>query len=108
MMLGENIKAEEALRIGLLNKVVPSDRPIEEAKALAEGLAERPPIALKYAKAALNLSSQAPLSLGLKLESEALGIVASSKDAFEGISAFFEKESLSLKESSFINPLYRA
>ncbi|MEM1537743.1 MAG: enoyl-CoA hydratase/isomerase family protein [Candidatus Nezhaarchaeales archaeon] len=91
VMLGERIKAYEALKLGLLHRVVASGKLMEEVKALAKKLAEGPPIALKYAKYVLNFGSQAPLDIGLKMESEALGIIASTKDVAEGISAFFEK-----------------
>ncbi len=91
VMFGERISAQEALRIGLIDKVVSKDKFEEEVEALVKKLVEGPPIALKYAKYTLNFGSQAPLDVGLKVEAEALGILASTNDAAEGISAFFEK-----------------
>ena len=64
VMLGERIKADEALQMGLVDKVVPFEKLREEAKALAQKLCEGPPIALKYAKHALNFGSQVPLDVG--------------------------------------------
>lgn len=91
VMLGDRIKAEEALKIGLVHRVVPRDKLIEETKALAKNFVEGPPIALKAAKQALNYATQVPLEVGLKFESEAFGIVLSSKDVMEGVSAFMSK-----------------
>ncbi len=91
IMIGDQITAQEALEIGLLNKVVPMDKLDEEVKAFAKRFVEGPPIALKYAKHALNIGTQVPLEAGLKIESEAFGVIFSTKDVEEGISSFFEK-----------------
>lgn len=91
IMLAGRISAEEAARIGLVNKVVPRDKLQEETTALAKKLADGPPVALKLAKEALNLGTQVPLDIGLKLEAEAFGIVLSTKDVMEGVSAFMSK-----------------
>jgi len=91
IMLAGRISAEEAARIGLVNKVVPRDKLQEETVALARKLADGPPIALKLAKEALNVGTQVPLDIGLKLEAEAFGIVLSTKDVMEGVSAFMSK-----------------
>jgi len=91
VMLGDRITAEEAHRIDLVNRVVPRDKLIEETKAFAKQFADGPPIALKAAKHVLNYATQVPLDVGLKFESEAFGIVLSTKDVMEGISAFMSK-----------------
>mgnify|MGYP001028472237 CR=1 FL=1 len=91
IMLGERISAEEAERIGLVNKVVPKEKLNEETIALAKKLVEGPPVALKVAKEMLNFGTQVPLDIGLKLEAEAFGIVLSTKDVMEGVSAFMSK-----------------
>jgi enoyl-CoA hydratase/3-hydroxyacyl-CoA dehydrogenase len=91
VMLGDRITAEEAHKIGLVNRVVPIDKLIEETKAFAKQFVEGPPIALKCAKQALNYATQVPLDIGLKLESQAFGVVLSSKDVMEGVSAFMSK-----------------
>ncbi len=91
IMTGERLKAEEALRIGLVNKVVSPDKLSEEAGSMAKKLAEGPPIALKLAKYMLNFGTQAPLDVALKMESEAFGIILSTKDVMEGVSAFVSK-----------------
>ena len=91
VMLGERITAEEAHKIGLVNRVVPRDKLIEETKTFAKNFVEGPPVALKAAKLALNYATQVPLDVGLKFESEAFGIVLSTKDVMEGVSAFMSK-----------------
>lgn len=91
IMLGDRITADEALKIGLVHKVVQANKFEEEVRAFAKKLTEGPPIALKCAKYALNLSTQASLEAGLRIEAEAFGMVISSKDVVEGITAFFEK-----------------
>jgi enoyl-CoA hydratase/3-hydroxyacyl-CoA dehydrogenase len=91
IMLGERISAEEGARIGLVNKVVPKAKLQEETVALAKKLGDGPPIALKLAKETLNFGTQVPLDIGLKMEAEAFGIVLSTKDVMEGVSAFMSK-----------------
>lgn len=91
IMLGDRMPADEALRIGLVHRVVPAEKLLDEAKDLAHRLVEGPPIALKLAKHAINVGAQFPLEVGLKVEAQAFGILASAEDTIEGISAFFEK-----------------
>ncbi len=91
VMLGDRIKAEQALKIGLVTRVVPLAKLVEETKAFAKNFVEGPPVALKAAKHALNYATQVPLDIGLKFESEAFGIVLSTKDVMEGVSAFMSK-----------------
>jgi enoyl-CoA hydratase/3-hydroxyacyl-CoA dehydrogenase len=91
VFLGDRISAEEGLRLGLVHKVVPVDKLIEEVEALARRLVAGPPVALRVAKRAMNLGTQFPLEEGLKMEAESFGTLASTEDVVEGISAFFEK-----------------
>lgn len=91
IMLGERISADEAAKIGLIHKVVPKEKLSEETLALAKKFVEGPPVALKVAKELLNFGTQVPLDIGLKLEAEAFGIVLSTKDVMEGVSAFMSK-----------------
>jgi enoyl-CoA hydratase/3-hydroxyacyl-CoA dehydrogenase len=88
IMLGERISAEEGAKIGLVNKVVPKAKLQEETIALAKKLSDGPPVALKLAKETINFGSQVPLDIGLKMEAEAFGIVLSTKDVMEVVSAF--------------------
>jgi len=91
IMLGDRISAEEAARIGLVNKVVPKAKLLEETAAFAKRLADGPPVALRLAKETVGFGTQVPLDIGLKLEAEALGIALSTKDIMEGVSAFMSK-----------------
>ena len=91
IMIGDRIPADEALRIGLVNKVVPMQKLKEDTKSFAQKLVDGAPIALKFAKHALNFGTQVPLDVGLRIESEAFGMVSTTKDLMEGVSAFIEK-----------------
>jgi len=88
IMTGENISAEEALRINLVNKVVPHDKLMEEAEALAKKILVNPRLAVQFAKAAVNRE------LGgeeIAYVVDAMPYLLSTEDAREGISAFIEK-----------------
>ena len=91
IMLGDRMPADEALRIGLVHRVVPVEKLLDEARDLARRLVAGPPVALRLAKHAINVGAQFPLEVGLKVEAQAFGILASAEDTMEGISAFFEK-----------------
>lgn len=91
VMLGKKLKADEALKTGLVNEVVQYDKLRSEAKGLAEKLSEGPPLALKYAKHAINFGSQAPLDVGLRLESGLMGLSFSTEDLKRGVEAFMSK-----------------
>jgi enoyl-CoA hydratase/3-hydroxyacyl-CoA dehydrogenase len=91
IMLGNMLKAEEALKIGLVHKVVHYEKLRDEVKELATKLSEGPPIALKYAKFALNFGTQVPLDAGLRLESGLMGLAFSTEDLKEGVEAFMSR-----------------
>jgi enoyl-CoA hydratase len=88
---GEPIEAKEAERIGLVNKVVPTESLLEEAKKLAELYKARPPIVLKLIKAAINDGIQMGLAQGLDYEAKCATLVSLTEDAKEGFKAFLEK-----------------
>ena len=91
VLLGDRISADEALKIGLVHKVVPLDNLYEEAEVLAKRLAASPPVALRVAKRAMNEGNELPLIEGLRIEAESFGVLAETEDIVEGISAFFER-----------------
>ena len=97
IMLGDRIKAEDALKIGLVHKIVHYDKLREEVKALATKLAEGPPIAMKYAKYAINFGTQVPLEVGLRLEASLMGLVFSTEDLKEGVEAFMSRRKAEFK-----------
>lgn len=97
VMLGNKLKAEEALKIGLVNRVVHFDKLTSEVRELAKKLSEGPPIALKYAKHALNFGTQVPLEVGLRLESGLMGLTFSTDDLKEGVEAFMSRRKAEFK-----------
>lgn len=91
ILSGRIIDAEEAYRIGLVNKVVPATNLMDECRQMAESFAEKSPVAVKYALRAINQGSEVDLAAGLKIESLCLGACFASADSKEGLSAFLEK-----------------
>ncbi|MDB5079238.1 MAG: hypothetical protein JWP00_1162 [Chloroflexi bacterium] len=91
VFMGEMIGAEEAYRIGLVNKVVPGESLLDEAKAWAKKLATKPPFTLQLAKQVMDQGYDLDLESAIKLER--LGFVAlfGTEDQREGVTAFLEK-----------------
>ncbi|MFN2454103.1 MAG: enoyl-CoA hydratase/isomerase family protein [Pyrinomonadaceae bacterium] len=89
--LGDTIDAEEALRLGLVNRVVPPDELESETRKLAERLRDAPPVAVAAAKHAVYMSDDASLAQMLQYELESQLSCFESQDAREGIRAFIEK-----------------
>lgn len=91
LYLGENVDAQEAYRIGLVNKVVAKDKLLDEAKALTKKLASKPKKALGLIKRCVDNGMNMDLASGLTLEMDCFSIVFTSEDGREGINAFVEK-----------------
>lgn len=91
LYFGNRIDAEEAHRIGLVNRVVPAEKLMEEAKAWATELAERPPLSLKMLKYCVNLGMQMDLLGAIDYEAKCAAILTASEDSVEGVRAFVEK-----------------
>jgi E-phenylitaconyl-CoA hydratase len=91
ILTGESIDAQEAYRIGLVNKVVPPDQLLPEAMKLAERICRNAPLAVRAAKEAVYQGLDLPLNEGLRLEQFLAEPVRQSEDAKEGPRAFFEK-----------------
>jgi enoyl-CoA hydratase/carnithine racemase len=91
ILTAEHVTAEEALRLGLVNKVVPLPELMPAARALAELLCERGPLALRAAKEAVIRGLSLPLADGLRLEAFLSGVLRRTEDAIEGPKAFAEK-----------------
>jgi enoyl-CoA hydratase len=94
-----NLTAEEALQYGLVNRVVPVERYLEEALELAEQIAERAPLAVRLGKEAVNHAFESFLSDGLKDERRSFYLLFASQDQKEGMSAFVEKRKAEWKGS---------
>jgi len=85
------LSAEEALQFGLVNRVVPVERFLEEAMDLARELAARAPLAIRLGKEAVNNAFESFLADGLADERRAFYFLFASEDQTEGMEAFIEK-----------------
>jgi 2-(1,2-epoxy-1,2-dihydrophenyl)acetyl-CoA isomerase len=90
-LAGDPIPADEALRIGLVSRVVPGDELMTEARALADRVAALAPLALALTKGALERSWSIDLDEALKGEAKLQGIAGATADHAEGLAAFREK-----------------
>jgi enoyl-CoA hydratase len=88
---GRRIKADEALAIGLVTKVVPPAELLAEAEKLALSILKNAPLAVAAALEAVRRGSDLPLADALRFESGFFGILAASEDMHEGLKAFLEK-----------------
>ncbi len=91
ILTGDNITAQEAFRIGLLNKVVPDGEVLKQSLGLAKKIAAKSRIAIELIQEAIHEGAKLSLSDGLKLEAKLFGKVAETQDKKEGVSAFLEK-----------------
>ena len=91
MLTGAPVTADEALRIGLVNRVVPSGELMAEAKKLATQLAASAPIAMRYIINAVNKGAEMPFAEACQYEATLFGLVASTDDMREGTAAFLQK-----------------
>ena len=91
ILTAETISAEEALAIGLVSKVVSQEKLAAEAEALAQTIASKAPIALRYIKEAVNKGLDLTLEQGLRLEADLYFLLHTTADRTEGIKAFLEK-----------------
>lgn len=97
MFMGDQLTAQEALQIGLVNKVVAKDELLSFAVAYAERLALKSPLVLKILKRALRDGGDMPLSAALGHEQAMIGLVLDTDDAHEGTAAFLEKRKAEFK-----------
>jgi len=97
ILSGDRIKADEAERIGLVNKVVPADQLMTVAEELARTIAKRGPLAVRCAIEAVMSGSEMPFAEGQFLEATLFGLLASTEDMKEGMTAFLEKRTADFK-----------
>ncbi|MGA2036002.1 MAG: crotonase/enoyl-CoA hydratase family protein [Acidimicrobiales bacterium] len=90
-LTGEPIDAKRALALGLVNRVVPAERLLEETFALAELISGNAPLAVRWSKKVMLGALGVPEEEGWKVNSQAMGVVFMSADAMEGSAAFAEK-----------------
>ena len=91
LLTGRMVKSDEALRIGLVNRVVPAADLMAEAKTLADELATKPPASLRFILDAVHRGLDMPFREASGLEATLFGLVASTDDMREGTAAFLEK-----------------
>lgn len=90
LLLGEPIPAEEARRVGLVNHVWPDAELVDRTVDLARRIARRGPVAVRYTMEAVRIGLQGPLDSGMRLERAMASLVNESREAKEGMRAFFE------------------
>ena len=88
---GKNIKADEALRIGLVNAVVPQAELMDKAMELANQIAANAPLAVSAAKLCINTEYDMPAEEAIAFESRAFGLCFNTEDQKQGMKAFLEK-----------------
>jgi len=88
---GKTIRADEAEKIGLVNKLYPQVELMNEAKALAKEISSKGPLAVRLAKSAINRAQEVGLDDGLAYERELVSLSFSTEDKVEGLKAFIEK-----------------
>jgi enoyl-CoA hydratase/carnithine racemase len=91
VLTGRRFGADEAHAMGLVNRVVADDRWLEEAMALAQEVATKPPIASRLAKQAVLAAEETALSSGLENERRLYELAMATEDRVEGMQAFLEK-----------------
>jgi enoyl-CoA hydratase len=91
ILTGRFLRADEALRAGLVARVVAREAWLEEAKRVGREIAAKSPVALRLAKEAVEQAFEAPLSVGIEYERRAFYLARASEDAGEGLNAFVEK-----------------
>lgn len=92
------INAEEAYRIGLVNKVVAPEDLLDESMAMARKIASKAPLAVRYAKEAINWGIETDIETGISIESDLFGLCFSTEDQKEGMQAFLSKREAQFKK----------
>jgi enoyl-CoA hydratase len=91
VFLGERIKGQEAVRIGLANRVFPDEGFLDAAREFAQRIATKAPFSMQLAKEQLNFAAENTLDAALRAELEGMVFVGTTKDWQEGVDAFAEK-----------------
>ncbi|MCT4620692.1 MAG: short-chain-enoyl-CoA hydratase [Marinisporobacter sp.] len=94
---GDIIKAEEAERIGLVNKVVAPEELMDEAMDLAKRIAKNAQKAVRYSNLAINRGFETDIETGIEIEADLFGLCFATKDQKEGMTAFVEKRKAEFK-----------
>ena len=97
ILTGRRVKADEAKAIGLVAQVYPAASWLDDAKALARTIAEKPPVAARLATEAVDLAWNSTLDAGLEFERKAFYLLFATEDKKEGVDAFVNKRKASFK-----------
>ncbi len=97
ILTGRRVKAEEAKAIGLVAQIYPAASWLDDAKALARTIAEKPPVAARLATEAVDLAWNSTLDAGLEFERKAFYLLFATEDKKEGVDAFVNKRKASFK-----------
>lgn len=97
LLTGDSLDAETAARWGLVNRVVPAENLLAEAKMLAQKIAKNAPLAVQAAKELAVRAREMPLATGLRMEQVVNRMLQFSEDAEEGPKAFAEKRTPAFK-----------
>jgi enoyl-CoA hydratase len=98
ILTGEMIDAQEAYRIGLVNKVVPAAALLAESEKMMRGILAMGPLAVRLAMEAVDQGTEMTLDEGLLLEANHFGLLAATEDMKEGTAAFLEKRAARFQE----------
>jgi enoyl-CoA hydratase len=91
LLTGDIIDAHEAYRFGLVNRIVPPDRLMEEAKGLMGRIASNPPLSVRFIKRAVNVGMQLDIRSAVDYETQCASVLIETEDRVEGFKAFVEK-----------------
>ena len=97
ILTGDFISAEEALQLGLVNKVVPPENLMEAGEEMIAKLKAQSPVIIRFCKMAVNKSHELPLSEGIKAEQDIYALCFATEDQKEGAKAFLEKRTPNYK-----------
>ena len=91
VLMGERINAMTALRLNLVNRVLPPEALMEEARTWASKLAAKAPLAIKYGREVILKGLDLPIAEGIRLEAYLGGLLRATEDRLEGRAAMLEK-----------------
>ena len=97
ILTAANIKADEALRLGLVSKLTEPEELVAEAEAMAAKIASNAPLAVRWANAAIKRGAQVDIESGIAIEADLFGMCFGTEDQKEGMAAFLEKRKAEFK-----------